>query len=94
MNDPAQPAGCSEYNCNAWMGLQVQFDNRLQLNVRIYGPLRVSRCFYASGLAKAQARRFVEIAIDDNPTKTHDWTAITKRKETKRKGMLLWPKLH
>ena len=45
-------------------------------------------------LAKAQARRFVEIAIDDNPTKTHDWTAITKRKETKRKGMLLWPKLH
>ena len=45
-------------------------------------------------LAKAQARRFVEMAIDDSPTKTHDWTAITKRKETKRKGMLLWPKLH
>ncbi len=45
-------------------------------------------------LAKARARRFVEIAIDDNPTKTHDWTAITKRKETKRKGMLLWPRLH
>jgi hypothetical protein len=45
-------------------------------------------------LAKAQARRFVEIAIDDNPTRTHDWTAITKRKETKRKGMLPWPKLH
>ena len=31
-------------------------------------------------LEKAQARRFVEMAIDDNPTKTHDWTAITKRK--------------
>ena len=37
-------------------------------------------------LAKAQARRFVEMAIDDSPTKTHDWTAITKRKETRRKA--------
>ena len=37
-------------------------------------------------LAKAQARRFVEMAIDDNPTKTHDWTAIMKRKETRRKA--------
>ena len=34
-------------------------------------------------LAKAQTRRFVEMAIDDSPTKTHDWTAITKRKETR-----------
>jgi Leucine-rich repeat (LRR) protein len=28
----------------------------------------------------------VEMAIDDSPTKTHDWTAITKRKETRRKA--------
>jgi hypothetical protein len=28
-------------------------------------------------LAKGQARRFVEMAIDDNPTKTHDWTEMS-----------------
>jgi len=31
-------------------------------------------------LAKAQALRFVKVAIDDNHTKTHDWTALKKRK--------------
>jgi hypothetical protein len=29
-------------------------------------------------LAKAQARRFVRMVIEDNSTKTHDWTAIRK----------------
>jgi hypothetical protein len=36
-------------------------------------------------LAKAQARRFVKVVIDDDHTKTHDWTTIKNRKETKRK---------
>jgi hypothetical protein len=31
-------------------------------------------------LAKAQARRFVRMVIEDDFTKTHDWTVITKRK--------------
>ena len=31
-------------------------------------------------LAKAQACRFVKVAIDDDHTKTHDWTALKKRK--------------
>jgi len=31
-------------------------------------------------LAKAQACRFVKVAIDDDHTKTHDWTAIKKHK--------------
>ncbi len=37
-------------------------------------------------LAKAQARRFVKVAIDDDHTKTHDWTTIKNHKETKRKS--------
>ena len=37
-------------------------------------------------LEKAQARRFVKVAIDDNHTKTHDWTTIKNHKETKRKA--------
>ena len=31
-------------------------------------------------LAKAQACRFVKVAIDDDHTKTHNWTALKKRK--------------
>ena len=31
-------------------------------------------------LAKALACRFVKVAIDDDHTKTHDWTALKKRK--------------
>jgi hypothetical protein len=30
-------------------------------------------------MAKAQARRFVKVAIDDDHTKTHDWTTIKNR---------------
>ena len=37
-------------------------------------------------LAKAQACRFVKVAIDDDHTKTHDWTAIKNHEETKRKS--------
>jgi hypothetical protein len=33
-------------------------------------------------LAQSKARRFVKVAIDDDRTKTHDWTAMTKRKAT------------
>ena len=33
-------------------------------------------------LAQTKARRFVRMAIEDDLSKTHDWTAIKKRKKT------------
>jgi hypothetical protein len=33
-------------------------------------------------LAQAKARRFVRVAIEDDLSETHDWTAIKKRKKT------------